>query len=204
MLPSPKAYIILIASYGVCPFSSWIRTSLAPRTPPQHNFPSWSTSTCNITLIKNAVKLIVLWSSHLSTLVVVPIHFSLNHLAMPRSYTFLDKKVPSHALSVLITFAGIPSVSSAIPDVSLSIACSFRLVAQYTRSNSVALHFVFDFQYWLSSSALPSASLHWYTYSESLALLTCQFCYYPNSHQLIILNILLVWLWWPRVWSALT
>ena len=38
---------------------------------------------------------------------------------------------------------------------------------------------------------------------RSLALPTCQFCYWPNYHQPIMLKIRLAWLWWRRVWPVL-
>ena len=38
---------------------------------------------------------------------------------------------------------------------------------------------------------------------RSLALLTCQFCYWPNYHQPIMLKIRLAWLWWRCMWPVL-
>ena len=38
---------------------------------------------------------------------------------------------------------------------------------------------------------------------RSLALPTCQFCYWPNYHQPIMLKVRLAWLWWRRVWPVL-
>ena len=38
---------------------------------------------------------------------------------------------------------------------------------------------------------------------RSLALPTCQFCYWPNCHQPIMLKIRLAWLWWRHVWPVL-
>ena len=38
---------------------------------------------------------------------------------------------------------------------------------------------------------------------RSLPLPTCQFCYWPNYHQPIMLKVWLAWLWWRRVWPVL-
>ena len=38
---------------------------------------------------------------------------------------------------------------------------------------------------------------------RSLALPSCQFCYWPNYHQPIMLKIRLAWLWWHCAWHVL-
>ena len=56
---------------------------------------------------------------------------------------------------------------------------------------------------YFESSYLLFMSANDFITGRSLTLPTCQFCYWPNYHQPIMLKIRLAWLWWPRVWHVL-
>ena len=57
--------------------------------------------------------------------------------------------------------------------------------------------------FWKLLIILLFTSVNDFITGRSLALPTCQFCYWLNYHQPTMLKIWLAWFWWPHVWPLL-
>ena len=184
---------VLPLSSRACMFPSRIQTGLVPQSFELLHILS-GTLVCATLPWKRVISKQHFSGHHISLYVCPilqgPIHCSLNHLAMPRSYTFLDIAVQELSFTIpssdLIIFADIPPVYSAIPDVRLFITCFFHITVPHSRSDGVAFHFLLTSnihcfgQLWCRLYNSSADSFHLSFTSLSLSLLRHCFLKIPH------------------------